>query len=192
MRSAPCGTTLETAFGSDLRSVDTLRGSRAPSCDFASQSSSLRSSGDLTASPQVHLALRQPDACRRGRMARDHEPWPGGESRRRDLNHRLAAGPQASPAPSSSLCFNPAGFAARQDTNAAQGRTRTRLLRRLHEYQAVFRHKANTGRAVSMKPPITAASSMPPYHVNRDILLPEQQVDCRAMGHVIQFVDICW
>ena len=31
---------------------------------------------------------------------------------------------------------------------------------------------------------------MPPYHVNRDILLPEQQVDCRAMGHVIQFVDI--
>ena len=37
-----------------------LRGSRAPSCDFASQSSSLRSSGDLTASPQVHLALRQP------------------------------------------------------------------------------------------------------------------------------------
>ena len=38
-----------------------LRGSRAPSCDFASQSSSLRSSGDLTASPQVHLALRQPD-----------------------------------------------------------------------------------------------------------------------------------
>ena len=51
-----------------------LRGSRAPSCDFASQSSSLRSSGDLTASPQVHLALRQPDACRRGRMTRDHEP----------------------------------------------------------------------------------------------------------------------
>ena len=39
-----------------------LRGSRAPSCDFASQSSSLRSSGDLTASPQVHLALGQPDA----------------------------------------------------------------------------------------------------------------------------------
>ena len=52
----------------------------------------------------------------------------------RDLNHRLAAGPQASPAPSSSLCSNPAGSAARQDTNAAQGRTRTRLLRRLHEY----------------------------------------------------------
>ena len=40
-------------------------------------------------------------------LARDHEPWPGGESRKRDLNHRLAAGPQASPAPSSSLCFNP-------------------------------------------------------------------------------------
>ena len=62
-----------------------LRGSRAPSCDFAlqssslrssgdlTQSSSLRSSGDLTASPQVHLALRQPDACRRGRMTRDHD-----------------------------------------------------------------------------------------------------------------------
>ena len=69
-----------------------------------------------------------------GALARDHEPWPGGESRRRDLNHRLAAGPQASPDPSSSLCFNPASFAARQDTNAAQGRTRTRLLRRLHEH----------------------------------------------------------
>ena len=67
-------------------------------------------------------------------LTRDHEPWPGGESRKRDLNHRLAAGPQASPGPSSSLCFNPAGSAARQDTNAAQGRTRTRLLRRLHEY----------------------------------------------------------
>ena len=67
-------------------------------------------------------------------LARDHEPWPGGESRKRDLNHRLAAGHQASPAPSSSLCFNPAGSAARQDTNAAQGRTRTRLLRRLHEH----------------------------------------------------------
>ena len=67
-------------------------------------------------------------------LARDHEPWPGGESRKRDLNHRLAAGPQASPGPSSSLCFNPAGSAARQDTNAAQGRTRTRLLRRLHEH----------------------------------------------------------
>ena len=123
-------------------------------------------------------------------LTRDHEPWPGGESRKRDLNRRLAAGPQASPAPSSSLRFNPAGSAARQDTNAAQGRTRTRLLRRLHEYQAFFCHKANIGRAVSMKPPITAASSMSPYHVNRDILLPEQQVDCRAMGHEIQFVDI--
>ena len=41
-----------------------------------------------------------------------------------------------------------------------------------------------------MKPPITAASSMPPYHVNRDILLPEQQVDCRAMGIVTPFLDI--
>ena len=67
-------------------------------------------------------------------LARNHEPWPGGESRKRDLNHRLAAGPQVSPDPSSSLCFNPAGSAARQDTNAAQGRTRTRLLRRLHEH----------------------------------------------------------
>ena len=52
-------------------------------------------------------------------LARDHEPWPGGESRKRDLNHRLAAGPQASPGPSSSLCFNPASSAARQDTKAA-------------------------------------------------------------------------
>ena len=51
-------------------------------------------------------------------LARDHEPWPSGESRKRDLNHRLAAGPQASPSPSSSLCFNPAGSAVRQDTKA--------------------------------------------------------------------------
>ena len=32
-----------------------LVGDRAPSCDFASQGSSLRSSGNLTASPQVHF-----------------------------------------------------------------------------------------------------------------------------------------
>ena len=52
------------AAGFALGPLRPLRGSRAPSCDFALQSSSLRSSGDLTASPQVHLALRQPDACR--------------------------------------------------------------------------------------------------------------------------------
>ena len=34
-----------------------FRSSRAPSCDFASQSSSCYSSGDLTTSSQVHLAL---------------------------------------------------------------------------------------------------------------------------------------
>ena len=52
---------------------------RAPSCDFASQSSSLRSSGDLTASPQVHPALTRPDACgagasRDGHSLRLHSP----------------------------------------------------------------------------------------------------------------------
>ena len=51
-RTGPCGTTLATAFGSDLlRSVDTLGSSRAPSCDLASLGSSLGSSGNLTASP---------------------------------------------------------------------------------------------------------------------------------------------
>ena len=68
-----------------------LRGSRAPSCDFASQSSSLRSSGDLTASPQVHLALRQPDACRRGRMTRDHETLPACRAAFRRLKGRGSA-----------------------------------------------------------------------------------------------------
>ena len=38
-------------------------GERAPSCDLASQSSSLRSSGNLTASPQVHFA-RASKSCR--------------------------------------------------------------------------------------------------------------------------------
>ena len=51
-------------------------------------------------------------------LARNHESWPGGESRKRDLNRRLAVGAQVSPGPPSSLRFNPAGFAARQDTNA--------------------------------------------------------------------------
>ena len=56
-----------------------LRSSRAPSCDFASQSSSLRSSGDLTASPQVHPALTRPDTCgagasRDGHSLRLHSP----------------------------------------------------------------------------------------------------------------------
>ena len=37
------------------------RASRAPSCDFALQSSSCYSSGDLTTSSQVHLALTRPD-----------------------------------------------------------------------------------------------------------------------------------
>ena len=68
-----------------------LRSSRAPSCDFASQSSSLRSSGDLTASPQVHLALRQPDACRRGRMTRDHETLPACRAAFRRLKGRGSA-----------------------------------------------------------------------------------------------------
>ena len=52
-RACPCGTTLATAFGSDLRSVDTLRGSRfalRQPDDFVageSRGSSLRSSGDM-------------------------------------------------------------------------------------------------------------------------------------------------
>ena len=85
---------------------------------------------------------------------------------------------------------SPAGFRRPPRHECHLRGTRMRLLRRLHQCQAVFCHKANIGRAVSMKPPITAASSMPPYHVNRDILLPEQQVDCRAMGIATPFVDI--
>ena len=42
-----------------------LCSSRAPSCDIRiRECSSLRSSGNLTASPQVHLALTQPDRLR--------------------------------------------------------------------------------------------------------------------------------
>ena len=59
--AGPCGTILATVFDSDLRSMDTLRSSRTPSCDFASQSSSRCSSGDLTTLSQVYLALTQPD-----------------------------------------------------------------------------------------------------------------------------------
>ena len=50
-----------TTFSS-LGPLRSLRGSRAPSCDFASQSSSRCSSGNLTTLSQVLLALRQPDA----------------------------------------------------------------------------------------------------------------------------------
>ena len=50
-----------------------LRSSRAPFCDFASQSSSCYSSGDLTTSSQVHLALTQPDACGAGESLGDVE-----------------------------------------------------------------------------------------------------------------------
>ena len=61
-----------------VRRAGLLRSSRAP-CDFASQSSSLRSSGDLTASPQVHPALTRPGACgagasRDGHSLRLHSP----------------------------------------------------------------------------------------------------------------------
>ena len=63
----------------EVRRAGLLRSSRAPSCDFASQSSSLRSSGHLTASPQVHPALTRPDACgagasRDGHSLRLHSP----------------------------------------------------------------------------------------------------------------------
>ena len=63
----------------EVRRVGLLRSSRAPSCDFASQSSSLRSSGNLTASPQVHPALTRPDICcagasRDGHSLRLHSP----------------------------------------------------------------------------------------------------------------------
>jgi len=45
-----------------LGALRLLRSSHAPSCDFASQSSSRCSSGNLTTLSQVHLALTQPDA----------------------------------------------------------------------------------------------------------------------------------
>ena len=45
-----------------LGALRLLRSSRVPSCDFASQSSSRCSSGNLTTLSQVHLALTQPDA----------------------------------------------------------------------------------------------------------------------------------
>ena len=56
----------------EVRRAGLLRSSRAPSCDFASQSSSLRSSGNLTASPQVHPALTRPDACGAGASRDGH------------------------------------------------------------------------------------------------------------------------
>ena len=50
------GVALDGGEGLRDERLDLVR-DRAPSCDFASQSSSLRSSGNLTASPQVHLAF---------------------------------------------------------------------------------------------------------------------------------------
>ncbi len=75
-----------------------LRSSRAPSCDFASQSSLCYSSGDLTTSLQVHFALTRPDRSAAGasrssvnliafgdrRMSRSTiSPSPAAQSRRR-------------------------------------------------------------------------------------------------------------
>ena len=71
---------------------------RAPFCDFNSQSSSCYSSGDLTSSSQVHLALTRPDRFAAGasrssdnliafgdrRMSRSATaPSPAAQSRRR-------------------------------------------------------------------------------------------------------------
>ena len=52
--AGPCGTTLATAYGSDLRSVDILRSSR--------------------------FALTQPDACGAGESLGDLESWRFGEN----------------------------------------------------------------------------------------------------------------
>jgi len=97
-RSGPCGTTLATAYGSDLRSVDILRSSRAPSCDFASQSSSCYSSGgpddatacapygarpvasgNLTTSSQVHLVAGASRAHPTRRLWRGRISWRCGD-----------------------------------------------------------------------------------------------------------------
>jgi hypothetical protein len=83
-RSGPCGTTLATAYGSDLRSVDILRSSRTPSCDFASQSSSRCSSGDLTTLSQVYLALTQPDRYAAGASRSSVNLTPSAQANLRD------------------------------------------------------------------------------------------------------------
>ena len=59
-------------------------------------------------------------ACRR-----DHESWPGGESRRRDLNRSLAAGLQALPGPPSSLRSSPTGFFRRPPSHECRLRRLT-------------------------------------------------------------------
>ena len=61
-KSATGSTKPISTTSSSLGPLRPLRGSRAPSCDFASQSSSRCSSGNLTTLSQVLLALRQPDA----------------------------------------------------------------------------------------------------------------------------------
>ncbi|MBO5775488.1 MAG: hypothetical protein J6R63_05705, partial [Kiritimatiellae bacterium] len=69
-----------------LGALRLLRSSRTPSCDFASQSSSRCSSGDLTTLSQVYLALTQPDACGAGESLGDSETRRQGEDSEKSPN----------------------------------------------------------------------------------------------------------
>ena len=104
------------------------------------QSQSDRSARGLAAASQFARCAHPTRRLRRGRIARDHESWPGGESRkarfeaspcRSGFRLRLARRQVAASALRA--------FAARQDTNAACA-AHEYAPSWLHEYRATFCH----------------------------------------------------
>ena len=89
--------------------------SRAPSCDFASQSSSCYSSGDLTTSSQVHLALTRPDRfapASKGCVAADRQPPRTWGRRTCSRPVRALSGTEASASPTSLIGTRTSGNVA--------------------------------------------------------------------------------
>ena len=78
-RAGPCGTTLATAFGSDLRSVDTLRSSRyALTQPDAFGAGASRDGQAIAASLATTFTLHRSVAERRSPLERSHLQAPGG------------------------------------------------------------------------------------------------------------------
>ena len=80
------------------------------------------------------FALRQPDACRRGRMTRDHEPWPGGESHAARFEPSPCRRASGFAWPVVKSLLQPCEFRRPPRHESRLCGTRTRLLRRLYEH----------------------------------------------------------
>ena len=107
-------------------------------------------------------------ACRR-----DHESWPGGESRRRDLNRSLAAGLQALPGPPSSLRSSPTGFrrppshesppAAGHECACFVGCTKKLLLDRIYRIIRIMKSPKALAHCKNLVNPVNPVSKNEPW-----------------------------